>query len=160
MNIALTIPPVPPDFILCDLAYGSQLTNIDCIGAKERMPAGENVVVYSLPLSVQYGQSDPSIRFGDSNSDPETCHISVEAAGPHPLYAPWMARPDVVRGMAGYVIQQCVQSPGTAQNAGRGGFMVVGFNALSNYVLNPHTNYIPSGPIRTSGLSIMFEVLH
>ena len=61
--------------------------------------------------------------------------ITLEQAGPNPSPGPIMISPDDVRGMAGYVIQQCVVEEG-----GIGGFVTANFSNMIDYILDPNTD--------------------
>ena len=69
-----------------------------------------------------------------------TCKITFEIAGPSlsPFLSPLI--PDDIRGMAGWVIDQCVT------RSGIGGFVTNKIINMVNYISEPATNF--QGPFR------------
>ena len=72
------IPPVLPDFHICDQRYGLNLNPIDCNLAGSALPAGASAVPYAvdtsgarfaLPLSVQHGKRSLMIITRERDSD-------------------------------------------------------------------------------------------
>ena len=64
--------------------------------------------------------------------------VWVEIAGPTQPHTVMLV-PDQIRGMAGWVVEQCVAM--TALGGKNGGFTTWGLTALVNFVLEPTTRY-------------------
>ena len=105
-----TTAPQPPNFHICHSYYGEGLKFADC------NEAGHEVLNYILPVSLKIGG----------------CIIAVERAGPQST-PPLSIDRDVVRGMIGWVISQCVTPYGV------GGFVTASFENMVNYFTNPST---------------------
>ena len=59
-----------------------------------------------------------------------SCQVTIEPAGPSHRYPQYLAySPDMMRGLAGYVIQKCAVEEG-----GIGGFVTVGLEAAEQYL--------------------------
>lgn len=69
--------------------------------------------------------------------------IIVEIAGPSPPPV-FTATPDVIRGMATWLVSQCLP------NLGYGGFVTMGIGNLLHYFLNPFVNVFAYGALRMS----------
>ncbi|MCJ1236968.1 hypothetical protein MMC14_004952 [Varicellaria rhodocarpa] len=102
--------PQPPNFHICNSYYGEGLKFADC------NEAGHELLNYNLPVSLKIGD----------------CIIAVERAGQQSTPLLSIDR-DVVRGMIGWVIGQCVTPTGV------GGFVTASFENMVNYFTNPST---------------------
>lgn len=69
----VAIPPVLPDFYICDQRYGFNVDPVDCNVAGRELPAGASEVPYAvntggaalaLPVSIKHGKYGvwPSLR--------------------------------------------------------------------------------------------------
>ncbi|MCJ1256455.1 hypothetical protein MMC24_004276 [Lignoscripta atroalba] len=118
------IAPVAPDFFVCDPVYGTALAPSDCnVAGDTQLPQGQNAVNYYLTNQRAPNKLPFSVAHG-------SCSISVEYAGPDyaaPSFIDLV--PDEIRGMAGYVINQCA-----LQGNGVGGFITGRMADLVGYI--------------------------
>ncbi|MCJ1229777.1 hypothetical protein MMC12_006447 [Toensbergia leucococca] len=139
LRALVPIPPVAPDFYLCDPEYGYALETLDCnLAADLQLPRGRESVnaflnnprmPFSLPFTVTHG----------------SCAISIEFAGPS-YAAPSFVTivPDQLRGMASYVIDQCVRASGSGGFITRGMISLVGYLSITPLFVNPLS--VPADP--------------
>ena len=158
--------PSPPDITLCNAFYTAPATLIDlgdCISAEYQMPSGDEPLQYNFmssgsgdldlafPLLYQYGmhqnnQTAPATQIPNSLSQIGTCAIRIDAVDPEShgqdVTAQYHIAPDVFRGMAGWVIQQCVQ------NTHNGGFTTWNISkVIDNLASIPYVDeWDPEGP--------------
>ena len=121
------IAPVRTDFSECDPFYGTTLQYSDCVMAVDSMPSGETMFIYHI-LDRQSSDLPYSIAHG-------TCMISIDVAGPV-LPTEMYFSPNEIRGMASWVIQQCVSA-----RAGMGGFITKDLNNMLSYLAVPTTAF-------------------
>lgn len=164
------IPPVAPDYHVCDAYYGQSLRYIDCVRAASTLKVGEDVVPYhvnppgglpsgdeplTLPIYKKYGSLGAVWVLFDSQrltSFLGLCMVSVELGGPT-IPQTVRLRPNDVRGMAGWAIDQCV-----IDGAGSGGFVTKGLLNLINYVADPATDII--APYRMSASALLRQKVY
>ena len=163
---AMPAPPLPiqtpatPNAHRCSDDYGKGLSLTQCYGAGAQFPTGSQPMPYEvngkdspyvIPFVGQQGLSlksaNTSKGFNGLNNLIGNCMITLEQAGPSPNPGPIMISPDDVRGMAGYVVQQCV-----ADGGGVGGFVTASFENMIDYILNPDTDI--NGPYRKCTFTI------
>ena len=119
------IAPQPPNFHFCHAHYGENLKFGECNSA------GSAILHYTLPVSFQY----------------RGCIVAVERAGPEAT-PPFVIDRDVVRGMIGWVISQCVTPSGI------GGFVTASFERMVNHIIDPLTEFTESLPPYTAFLTV------
>ena len=118
------VPPLLPDFHLCDRIYGSDLKITDCGQVRLDLLAQVRPGSYYTNFITATGPSFPIVV---SHGD---CMIKIEAAGPNlPRTLP--VDPVVLGNMAYWLITRCV----VAMN-GLGGFVTNGLSALQEYATN------------------------
>ena len=117
-----------------------------CYGAADTLMQGDSVVSYTvhggapgphtLPYTAIFGkQSISSNPFPLSYSYlAGNCKIWVEVAGPATPQT-YEAIPNEIRGMAGWVVDECVRSG----EMGFGGFATRDISTLTQYVTKPDT---------------------
>ena len=127
------IPPVPPEFVYCDRAYGTGLTFVDASRAGGLLPQGTVPVTYTveepemddLALNVsalRMGYELPFLEFQGGVS------LSVDVSGPLDIDRIAVA-PNDIRGMAGWVARECV-----GRRGGLGGFVTKRIQGLVDFV--------------------------
>ena len=122
--------PKAPDFHQCDPIYGQNIKPFDCQLAVEVFwPSGDTPVHYYF--------EDPSpsnaVTIPKYNTH-GSCNIAIEPAGPrygkaHGFASYLTHRPNELKALAGYVIEECAN-----QGGGIGGFVTLGMDALERYV--------------------------
>ncbi|KAL9133977.1 MAG: hypothetical protein Q9175_004843 [Cornicularia normoerica] len=111
--------PTAPDYGICDRRYGAHLTPLLCGCAANTLIQGDSLMRYTV---------------GGGAPGPHILPYTAIFAGPAtpPIYE---AVPDEIRGMAGWVIDQCVGAGGR----GYGGFATEDISKLTAYVTEPDT---------------------
>lgn len=158
------IEPTTPDFARCVPEFGRELAKRDCKEAVKNMPwARQSAEVewavnfhaqeYHLPMSI--GWTVPKGEAGAGT--PGNCVISIEVAGPKAFYDPATtntpftirASPFQLRGLAAYVVNDCVQRGGYL-----GGFATNKISNLANYLQDPSTDLSLPYPISAHFLTV------
>lgn len=158
------IEPETPDFARCAPEFGRELAKRDCKEAVKNMPwARQSAQVswavnfraqeYNLPMSI--GWTVPKGEAGAGT--PGNCVISIEVAGPEAFYdiatthIPFTitASPFQLRGLAAYVVNDCVQRGGHV-----GGFATNKISNLANYLRDPNTDLSRPYPISAHFLTV------
>ena len=147
------ILPVAPNFVFCDGAYGTGLSRHEALRAGSLLPQGTLPVTYSIEEPDTEGltvnASAPEMRyrlpflesFGDVS-------ISVDVSGPVNLDRINVV-PNDIRGMAGYVANQCLGRGGV------GGFVTKKIQGLVDFVTDPTSNIdVPVYPDYTAFLTL------
>ncbi len=142
----LPFAPIAPDYGICDRRYGAHLTPLICGWAADTLIQGDSLERYTvrggvpgphtLPYTAIFGMIILSLEpfdFSDSCSA-GNCKIWIEVAGPATPQI-YDAVPNEIRGMAAWVIEQCVGEIG----GGYGGFATKDINTLTAYVTQPDT---------------------
>lgn len=80
----------------------------------------------------------------------DDCRVSVELAGPVEAKT-YMAKPDDIRGVADWLVNQCVSTEG-----GIGGFVTKDIGKMVNFITAPRTNIY--GPFRKVARLTLFPV--
>ncbi|KAL8730047.1 MAG: hypothetical protein Q9181_004802 [Wetmoreana brouardii] len=127
------------DIRTCSIRYGKGILAQDCHAAAVDLPRGDQPVAYPSR------DRDPAYTLPWERTV-GTCQLLVELAGPETVaHQPVQAVPDSIRGMAGYVIDQCpggAEGTGKFLGAGVGGFVTVGLERI-DFVLG-QLNMIPN----------------
>ncbi|CAF9908203.1 MAG: hypothetical protein ALECFALPRED_004349 [Alectoria fallacina] len=153
------IEPESPDYARCVPEFGRELTKRDCKEAVKNMPwlrqsaevdwaVNFHAQQYNLPMSI--GWTVPKGEAGN-------CVISIEVAGPQAFYdrqttnTPFTIRasPFQLRGLAAYVVNDCVQQGGNV-----GGFATNKISNLANYLRDPNTDLSLPYPISAHFLTV------
>ena len=130
------IIPQPPDFYVCDRAYGDMILANDCTSAINQLPDGHE--------SVQYYPNRPNVEYHLPFSITRgTCTVIIEHAGPD-LGAPPVIDlvPDDLKRMAEFVKGRCAVH-------GIGGFTTDGFDSAINYIETTEERDMELRPERT-----------
>ncbi|KAL8704236.1 MAG: hypothetical protein Q9201_002614 [Fulgogasparrea decipioides] len=127
------------DIHTCSIRYGIGILAEDCRAAAVDLPRGNQPVTYPsrdrdqayiLPWERTVG----------------TCQLLVELAGPETVAEqPIQVAPDLIRGLAGFIIDQCpggADERGNFLGAGVGGFVTFGLERI-NFVLG-RLNILPN----------------
>lgn len=138
--------PIEPNYGICDRRYGSNLTPLLCGWAAKTLIEGDSLFPYAvrsfasgpetLPYTAMFGEQSLSSEIFDLSYSflAGNCKIWIEIAGPtNPQI--YEAIPDEIRGMAVWVIDQCVSGSGN----GHGGFTTKDISKLTTYVTEPDT---------------------
>ena len=120
------ISPVAPNFAVCDTAYGVGLSPLDAIFLADTLPHG----TFPIPYTVNQDLSSP-----DSYDLPYETHrgdvaITINVAGAADIDSILLV-PNQIRGMAAYIVEQCLEQRGS------GGFITKGIHGLVDYVTDP-----------------------
>ena len=132
------IPPVAPDFVFCNGAYGTHLVKVEASRAASLLPQGTTPVTYFIgdpvlgPLAANVSSRElerqeyrlPFIEIFGGVS------IAVDVSGPVDINKITVV-PNDIRGMAAYVASQCLGI------AGWGGFVTKGIQGLVDFVTDP-----------------------
>ena len=132
------IPPVAPDFLFCNGAYGTHLMKDEAFEAASLLPQGTTPVTYFIDdpdlgpfatnvSSPELGRREHQLPFLESFGD---VSIAVDVSGPVEINR-FTVVPNDIRGMAAYVASQCL---GTA---GWGGFVTREIQELVDFVTDP-----------------------
>ena len=122
------VTPVLPDAHHCGGSYGTQLNHLDCNVAAGLFPTGATAVPYSIDF-YRPDRLDPhNIPFQVSHG---SCIVSLDIIGNEDIRGSVSIVPDVVRGLAGHVIAECVRP------YGMGGFATGGLSNMIRYILSP-----------------------
>ena len=136
--LPVPIPPVAPDFVFCNGAYGTHLVKDEALRAASLLPQGTTPVTYFIgdsesgPLDANVSSPDlerqehrlPFIEiFGDVS-------IAIDVCGPVEISKITVV-PNEIRGMAAYVASQCLGI------AGWGGFVTKEIQGLVDFVTDP-----------------------
>ncbi|KAL8689454.1 MAG: hypothetical protein Q9218_004880, partial [Villophora microphyllina] len=162
-DLPVTAPWNWADIHRCAERYGTQILPADCHAAGADLPRGNTLMTYNgqgrqeaytLPWSRTVGKPLPrlSISRKDLPIITGTCKLSVELAGPETLaLQPIQLIPDLVRGMAGYIIQEC---PGGGDESfdlgpGVGGYVTTGMERIYDVLARSGEalNAIPYGTV-------------
>ena len=136
LSIPYPIPPVAPDFVYCDRAYGTGLLPDDAFNAGDALPRGTVPVPYRVEDSemdalaanvstLGRGYELPFLTFKGGVS------LSVDVSGPVDIHTIGVI-PNDLRGMAAWVAHKCV-----AQGGGVGGFVTRRIQGLVDFVTDP-----------------------
>lgn len=137
--------PTAPDYGICDRRYGSHLTPLLCGWAVDTLTLGDSLVPYTVHGGAPGPQSLPyTAIFGN-------CKIWIEIAGPATPEI-YQAVPNAIRGMAKWVIDQCVD--GSRSGSGYGGFTTKDISKLTAYVTEPDTKISQTYPTSTAFLTV------
>ncbi|CAD6565191.1 MAG: hypothetical protein ASARMPRED_006505 [Alectoria sarmentosa] len=127
--------PTAPDYGICDQRYGARLTPLLCGWAADTLMQGDSLVPYTVRGGAPGPQTLPyTTMFGN-------CKMWIEIAGPATPQI-YEAVPNEIRGMAGWVVDQCVNSNGR----GYGGFATKDISQLTAYVTEPDTKISQTYP--------------
>ena len=151
------IPPVAPDFLFCNGAYGTHLKKDEAFEAASLLPEGTTPVTYFIddpeldPLaanisSPELERHEYQLPFTQSFGD---VSIAVDSCG-NVQIDKFTLVPNDIRGMAAYVASQCLRT------AGWGGFVTKEIQGLLDFVTDP-TSDIGSltYPDRTAFITVM-----
>ena len=136
LSLPFPIPPVAPDFVYCDGAYGTDLFPDDAFDAADLLPRGTVPVPYSVEepeiddlaanvSALGVGYEFPFLRFKGGVS------LSVDVSGPVAIHTIGVI-PNDLRGMAAWVAHKCV-----VQGRGVGGFVTKRLQGLVDFVTDP-----------------------
>ena len=136
LSVPIPIPPVAPDFVYCDGAYGARLFPDDAYDAADLLPRGTVPVPYSVEepesddLAANFsalgvGYELPSLTFKGGVS------LSIDVSGPVGIHEIGII-PNDLRGMAAWVAHKCV-----VQHGGIGGFVTKRLQGLVDFVTDP-----------------------
>ena len=136
LSFPFPIPPVAPDFVYCDGAYGTGLSPDDAFNAADLLPRGTVPVPYSVEepqiddiavnvSALGVGYELPFLTFKGGVS------LSVDVSGPVDIHRIGVI-PNDLRGMAAWVAHKCV-----AQSGGVGGFVTKRIQGLVDFVTDP-----------------------
>ena len=136
LSIPFPIPPVAPDFVYCDGAYGTGLLPDDAYDAGDMLPRGTVPVPYSVEepemndaaanvSSLGRGYELPFLTFKGGVS------LSIDVSGPVGIHTIGVI-PNDFRGMAAWVAHKCV-----VQRGGMGGFITKRIQGLVDFVTDP-----------------------
>ena len=120
--------PLRPDSYQCSGSYGSQLDTLDCIEAASRFPTGATAQLYSIDNTRLAGYQPYNIPSQVMRGD---CLVKLDIIGDEETRGRVSIVPDVVRGLAAFVIAQCVTG------AGVGGYATDGLANMIQYILSP-----------------------
>ena len=138
------IPPAAPDFAFCHQSYGMRMNHQTALFIGGLLPRGNTPRLYTVndPDS-PVGSFD--IPYYNTYSD---VAVSIEVAGPVDIDQMNIV-PDALRGMAGYLADNCIGSRRT------GGFITLGIQELVNFVTNPASDLdAPDYPDNTVFLTV------
>ncbi|KAL9116589.1 MAG: hypothetical protein Q9187_006886 [Circinaria calcarea] len=137
------IEPTYPDFHLCNPYYGHNLDTIDCGLAELRLPQGATPREYRVrgdsaainpwvfPSQVVFGTCTVTVELADAEDSSDTVWIS----------------PDFIRGMANWVLEQCVRKPGRLGGFVTGNLANYRDLLLAQYLVNPTSwHHAPVSP--------------
>ena len=156
LSIPFPIPPMTPDFVYCDGAYGTGLLPDDAYNAADLLPRG----TVPVPYSVQEPEIDdlaanvsslgayelPFLTFKGGVS------LSVDVSGPVDIDRISVI-PNDLRGMAAWVAHKCV-----VQGGGVGGFITKRIQGLVEFVTDPTTDIDnPDYPASAAFLTLMLS---
>ncbi|KAK4696686.1 hypothetical protein P7C71_g1274, partial [Lecanoromycetidae sp. Uapishka_2] len=138
------IPPRAPDFAFCNVGYG--------VLNDYRLAQQVGGILPPGALPRLYTVNDPAEPYGFYDLPYETSYsgvaVTVEVASPVDIDEIRLV-PNDIRGMAGWLARQCVDSRGT------GGFMTKGIQGLVNYVTDPKSNLdAPEYPDNTAFITV------
>ncbi len=125
-SLPITIPPIVPNFAICDIAYGSGLLARDAILVADTLPHG----TFPAPYTVNQDLGSPGSYDLPYETHIGDVAITISVAGVADIDSIWLV-PDQIRGMAAYVAQHCLE-----QRKG-GGFITKGIQGLVDYVTDP-----------------------
>ena len=157
LSIPFPIPPVAPDFVYCDGAYGTGLFPNDAFSAADMLPRGTVPVPYSVEESeiddlaanvsaLGVGYELPFLTFKGGVS------LAVDVSGPVHIHRIRVI-PNDLRGMAAWVAHKCV-----AQGGGVGGFVTKRIQGLVDFVTDPTKDIDnPDYPASTAFLTLMLS---
>ncbi|MCJ1485259.1 hypothetical protein MMC06_005433 [Schaereria dolodes] len=121
-----------PDFYVCDAAYGTSLSSLQCYLSLMQLDHGAHPIPYSVLARPQ-----DTVPFSlPINAMQDRCSISVEVAGPARGQSVYLI-PDTVRTIAQGLITTCVLGDRI------GGFATINFSNLLDYVIEPTTDHAP-----------------
>lgn len=132
------IPPVAPNFVFCNGAYGTGLRRDEALQTGALLPQGTMPVTYSVEEPEQDGltanlsalELEYRLPFLESYGD---VSISVDVSGPVNINKMNLV-PNDIRGMAGFVAIQCLR------HGGMGGFVTKKIQGLVDFVTDPTSN--------------------
>ena len=152
---AVPIPPVPPNFLLCNEAYGTNLLHQDAVTAASMLPQGAMPVTYSVEEPELEGHAANVSTLGSGYSLPfleifDSIAISVDVSGPLDIKEINVV-PNDIRGMAAFVANECL-------GRGRvGGFVTKKIQGLVDFVTDP-TSDIDNVPYPDSAAFLTLAV--
>ena len=125
----MPIPPIAPNFAVCDRAYGFGLSYEDAIFVADTLPHGTFPAPYTVNLDTS--SSGPydlpyETHLGD-------VAITVSVAGVADINYIFLVS-DQIRGMAAYIAQHCLEERRS------GGFITKGIQGLVDYVTDPNSD--------------------
>ena len=130
-NLTSFIPPIPtppiaPNFVVCDAAYGLGLSPGNALRVADTLPHD------AFPVSYTVNQDLKTPDFYDLPYETHSGGISitVTVAGAADIDSILLV-PNQIRGMAAYVAQHCLEQRRS------GGFMTKGIQGLVDYVTDP-----------------------
>ncbi|CAD6593131.1 MAG: hypothetical protein ASARMPRED_007079 [Alectoria sarmentosa] len=149
------IPPVAPNFVFCNGAYGRGLQRDDAFKAGGLLPQGTIPVTYSvedpdmdgLAANVSALEVEYRLPFLESFGG---VSISIDVSGPININNINVV-PNDIRGMVAYVADQCL-----GVQRGIGGFVTKRIQGLVDYVTDPTSDIdAPIYPDSTAFLTVM-----
>ncbi|KAL9065289.1 MAG: hypothetical protein Q9161_008318 [Pseudevernia consocians] len=147
------IPPVAPNFLFCNGAYGTGLRRDEAFQAGGLLPQGTMPVTYSVEEPEQDGltanfsalELEYRLPFLESFGG---VSISVDVSGPVDINKINVV-PNDIRGMAAFVASQCLS------RGGMGGFVTKKIQGLVDFVTDPTSSFdAPIYPDSTAFLTL------
>lgn len=145
------IPPVPPNFVFCNGAYGAGLSHDQAIKAASLLPQGTIPITYSVEepemddLAANVTATEYRLPFIEYFGD---VSITVDVSGPVNINRLDVV-PNDIRGMAAYVANQCLRRRGV------GGFITKRIQGLVDFVTDPDSDIdAPIYPDSTAFLTV------
>lgn len=157
LSFPYPIPPVAPDFVYCDGAYGTGLFPDDAFNAGDLLHRGARPVPYSVEepeadalaanvSTLGVGYELPFLTFKGGVS------LSIDVSGPVDIHTIGVI-PNDLRGMAAWVAHKCV-----VEGRGVGGFITKRIQGLVNFVTDPTTDIDSQNyPASTAFLTLMLS---
>ena len=128
-NPPMPIPPIAPNFAVCDIAYGFGLLPGDAMFVADTLPCG----TLPVPYTVNQDLSSPDYYDLPYETHIGDVAITINVAGAADIDSILLV-PDQIRGMAAYILQHCLEQRRD------GGFITKGIQGLVDYVTDPNSD--------------------